>query len=173
MRNQKGNVIALVLLLLAVVSLVAAGALLISRQDMKFTAASKGYDRTFNVADGAATTAWRDLGTKDREGDTKFTDPSNPPKPFTIACHCKGSFADPSLCTGSARSTCTRCVDKSQGDYDVKLQLLGYVTQTKPGWEQGGYYEEMWDGNGYSSPTYTQTANSNVEVCVEKTKSSR
>ncbi len=121
---------------------------MVSRSDLKFTSASKNYDRTFNVADGAATSAWRYLGINDAEDKFKFTDPNNPPNPITIGCHCQGSFNSPTLCTGTTRSTCTRCIDKSQGDFDVKVQLLGYNTSTKPGWESPAYYEQVLGRHG-------------------------
>lgn len=172
MLNQRGNVIALVLLLLSVVSLVGAGALLVSRYDLKFTSAVKSYDRGFNVADGAASMSWSDVNKHDREQDMALKDLQNPPAALTIGCHCKDSWKNTSLCTGTTRQTCSRCIDRSQGDFDVQVRLMGYDTQTKAGWEAGSFYDEFWNGNGVAQPTYQTVASSTVEVYIDKVKSS-
>lgn len=65
MKNEKGSAIALVLLVLAVVSLVGAGLLLQSRFDTKFTQAQKNYDRSFGMADSAASYAFPEIMAKD------------------------------------------------------------------------------------------------------------
>jgi Tfp pilus assembly protein PilX len=168
-RNQQGNVIAIVLLLLSVVTLAAIGSLVVTRYDIKFTNAAKSYDRGFNLADGAAVTAFQDLKTKDREQSTSFTDPNNPPAAFTIGCPC----VDWTLCSSSSsRNTCSKCIDTTVGDYLIQLQLMGYSTepQLSTGWEAGSYYAEYWSGYGTSSPTYTTTYASAVETDVQKTK---
>jgi Tfp pilus assembly protein PilX len=176
MRNEKGNVIALVLLILAVVSLVGAGALMMSRYDLRFTGALKSYDKGFNLADGGATVGYRDLAKRDREQAQSMTADytTNPPTPFIIYCHC----VDPGNCASeTAKATCARCIDRAAGNYDVTLQIVDYRTSStlQPGWEAGSFYNEYWNGSGVASRAPAQsgawkTANATVQTNVSKTK---
>jgi Tfp pilus assembly protein PilX len=168
-RNQRGNVIAIVLLLLSVVTLAAIGSLVVTRYDMKFTNAAKSYDRGFNLADGAAVTGYQDLRTHDREQSTAFTDPNNPPVAFIIGCPC----ADWTLCSNAtSRQTCVKCIDATVGDYLIKLQLMGYTTtpQLSAGWDTASYFAEYWSGYGTSSPSKSTAYAAGVETDVQKTK---
>jgi Tfp pilus assembly protein PilX len=167
--RAQGNVIAIVLLILAVVSIAGVGSLTISRYDIKFTSASKNYDRGFSLADGAAVMAYQDLKTHDREQSSSFTDPANPAPPFIIGCPC----TDWSQCKdATSRKTCTKCMPTTSGDYLVQLQLMGYSTapQLSVGWESSGYYAEYWSGYGASTPTNTTLYSAGVETDVQKTK---
>ncbi len=169
MRNEQGNVIAIVLLVLSVISIAGVGSLVVSRYDIKFTSAYKSYDRGFNLADGAAVTAFQDLKTVDREQSTSLTDPNNPPPAFTIGCSC----ADWTLCAAaSTRKSCSKCIDSVAGDYLIQLQLLGYSTepQLSTGWEAGTYYAEYWSGYGTAYPTNSTAYRAAVENDVQKTK---
>ncbi len=65
MRSERGSAIAIVLLILGVVSLVGAGLLLQSSFDTKVTQAQKNYDRTFGLADSAASLAYPEILAKD------------------------------------------------------------------------------------------------------------
>jgi hypothetical protein len=65
MRNEKGSAIALVLLVLGVVSLVGAGFLVQTRFDTKFAQAQKSYDRSFGLADSAASYAFPEIMARD------------------------------------------------------------------------------------------------------------
>jgi hypothetical protein len=178
MRNERGNVIALVLLILAVVSLVGAGALMMSRYDLKFTAALKSYDKGFNLADGGATVMYRYLAKLDPEqtltGESAplSTLKEKPPTAQTKFCHC----ADPANCSSeSTKATCTRCVDRAAGDYDAKVQFVDYTNETTsmPGWESGGTLV-FWNGLGVSErapgkiAAKYQTANSTVQANVAR-----
>jgi hypothetical protein len=55
--NDRGNAVAIVLMVLAVVSLLGVGLLTQSRIDMKFVTSFKNHNTTFNLADGAASLA--------------------------------------------------------------------------------------------------------------------
>lgn len=173
MKNEEGNVIALVLLILAVVSLVGAGALLMSRYDLKFTSAMKSYDKGFNLADGGATIAFRDLAKRDREQNLalKSDFQKNLPAPAVIYCHCK----NPGDCAFN-KSTCERCIDRSVGNLDVRVQIIDYGTKPMPGYETGSFFHEYWNGQGVASRApggstgAWQTTNSIVETSVFKTK---
>jgi hypothetical protein len=55
--NDKGNAVAIVLLVLAVTSLIGVGMLTQSRMDVKFATSHKSRNTAFNLADGAASLA--------------------------------------------------------------------------------------------------------------------
>ncbi len=55
--NERGNAVAIVLMVLAVVSLLGVGLLTQSRIDMKFVNSFKSHNTAFNLADGAASLA--------------------------------------------------------------------------------------------------------------------
>jgi len=55
--NDKGNAVAIVLMVLAVVSLLGVGLLTQSRIDIKFVTSFKSHNTAFNLADGAASMA--------------------------------------------------------------------------------------------------------------------
>jgi hypothetical protein len=170
-RNQRGNVIAIVLLLLAVVSIAAVGSLVITRYEIKFTTAAQSYDRGFNLADGAVVSAFADLKNKNREIQTKPTllptDTAYAPA-ITIGCPC----FDWSQCKDdTTRKSCTKCIDSNAGDYLVQVQLLSYSTapQMAYGWDPSSYYCQYWAGYGTSNPTYdTKAYNAAVETDVQK-----
>jgi hypothetical protein len=56
--NERGNAVAIVLMVLAIVSLLGVGLLTQSRIDMKFVTSFKNHNTTFNLADGAASLAF-------------------------------------------------------------------------------------------------------------------
>jgi hypothetical protein len=189
MRNERGNVIAVVLLILAVVSLVGAGALMMSRYDLRFTAAMRSYDKGFNLADGGATIGFRYVSTPDPEtyyltSDDKSSVTSTykdtPPSPHTVSCHC----LDVTCCqkapyncskeTLKTKSTCTRCVDRAAGEYDSRIQFIEYDTGMLPGFDPEVVGSvQYWTGLGVSERapgakgTY-KTANSVVQVSALK-----
>ncbi len=169
MRNERGSIIAIVLLILSVITLAAIGSLMVTRYDMRYTKAAKSYDRGFNLADGAAVTGFQDLKTHDREQSTSFTDPTNPPPPFIIGCAC-GDWTQ--CANASTRKTCTRCIDSTVGDYLIQLQLMGYSTQPQQsaGWDTGTYFDEYWSGYGTANPTSSTAYSAGVENDVQKTK---
>jgi hypothetical protein len=159
MRNERGNAIALVLLILAVVSLVGAGALMMSRYDLKFSAALRSYDKGFNLADGASAISYRDIGAHDREQSQslKADYQTNPSPSVTIHCQCIRSSecsAVPVTCPGG------RCVKSEFGDFTAQVQIVDYRTGLKDdgdGWEAGSYYNENWNGMGVSQRAREKT----------------
>jgi hypothetical protein len=64
-QNERGVAIPIVLLILGVAGLIAAGLLVQSRLDNYFTIAQVTNDRMFNLADGAASLAYTQLGLKE------------------------------------------------------------------------------------------------------------
>ncbi len=170
MHNEKGNVIALVLLILSVVSLVGAGALLVSRYDLKFTSASKSYERNFNLADAAGDILFVYAERQLSEQKTDFVDPKNPPEPYIAKCHC----SDSSECKNNANNCDPRTLDKRLGNFYSRAQLLDYTTQLQPGDEPGVGYE-FWKGLGEATPpdkaaptTSNNTATATVELALKK-----
>jgi hypothetical protein len=195
MRNERGNIIALVLLILAVVSLVGAGALMMSRYDLRFTAAMRSYDQGFNLADGGATLGFRYVGTADPEkyflssddgsavtGEYKDT----PPNAHVISCHCldesccqrRLSDPIPYQCqkeAGKTKYTCTRCVDRTAGEYDGSIQFIDYTTDIKTGSQYDvdpGVSLQYWSATGVSERAGVgqtfKTGNSTVQMSALK-----
>lgn len=145
MNNNRGSAIALVLMILAVVSLIGVGLITLSRMDVKFTAAMKSYDKMFNLADGASTRAFYDLKSRDREQDTNFVG-----KSVRVENVYHGS-------------------EVALGDYYSSLILDGYSTEPSSGWELGtrGYYQEYWIGEGKGKRTSGELV---VEAATTKSK---
>lgn len=138
MKNEKGSAIALVLLVLGVVSLVGAGLLLQTRYDTKFTQAQKNYERTFGMADTAASYAFPEILARDsvafRGGPTVIWSKTMflPVTP------------GPSTDTLSGRSL---------GKAISRAIIEGYDTDPTQmaGWELGsaeGYHVQFWSAEG-------------------------
>jgi Tfp pilus assembly protein PilX len=169
MKNERGNAIALVLLILAVVSLVGAGALMMSRHDLRFSHALRSYDMGFNLADGAATISYRDLAKHDREQSLslKADYETNTPNPKTVFCQC----TQPGNCCTSSEASCPRCVDRAAGNYYVNVQIVDYRTSLSndgAGWEAGSYYNENWNGQGVAQRAPGKTgAYATGNACVQ------
>jgi hypothetical protein len=153
MDNNRGSAIALVLMILAVVSLIGVGLISLSRMDVKFTAALKSYDKMFNLADGASTRAFYDLKSRDREQDTNFVGKS---------VRLDNIYPNPLDSTKPP-------TEPLVGDYSVNLILDGYSTEPSSGWELGtrGYYQEYWIGEGQGIRTSGQLV---IEAATTKSK---
>jgi hypothetical protein len=133
--NQRGMAVAMVLLILAIVSLLGAGLMVQSRLDVKFNSAKRAYDKAFNMADGGVAVAYTDILLKEV---AKF---DQEPSPTEIN-------------PGHAALS-----DQSKW-YSYKL-LKGYSTDPADmaGWEAGpgaGYHVEFWIGNGISQRLSSQ-----------------
>lgn len=61
MNNNQGSAVAIVLMILAVVSLIGVGLLTQSRMDVQLTSAIRSQDKLFSLADGAASIAYQDI----------------------------------------------------------------------------------------------------------------
>ncbi len=156
MRNERGNVIALVLLILSVVSLIGAGTMLMSKYDMKFSSAFTSYDKGFNLADGAALAAYRRLQT--------MPSGSAPTRNFTGK-----KDLPPSSSPESTESTVSYVIGK--GKVDSTLLFMNYTTDPNyipPGEESGtGTTVNYWLGTG-STAASNKSFVSNVEVTLSK-----
>lgn len=155
MKNEKGSAIAIVLLVLAVVSIVGAGLLLQSRYDEKITQAQKNYDRTFGLADGAASYAFPEILARDSvlyKGG-----------PTVVWTHYLGSrlpLTDPN-------NVVTVAIQGSTGEVVVgkataRIIIEGYNTdpQEMPGWELGtaeGYHVQFWVAEGTGKRESTES----------------
>lgn len=145
---------------------------MVTRYDTKYTSASKSYDRGFNLADGAAVTAYQDMKNSSPEIlearlSPPFTDPNNIPPAVTVGCPC----VDWTQCkTATARKACNKCIDSTVGDYTAQEQLMGYSTkaQASVGWEAGTYYAQYWSGYGTGNPTNSTAYSTGVETDVQK-----
>jgi hypothetical protein len=163
MQDESGNIIALVMLILAVISLVGAGALLMSRYDVRYTGALRSYDTVFNLADGATTLSYKYLGRHKSDqaltGESAVTSKSNikPPTPQTIFCQCKNS----SECSSTPPVTCPsgRCIDKSAGDFQSQIQFVPPINDNvkyMQGYEPNSVYIQYWNGVGAANRGHGQ-----------------
>ncbi len=146
MADNRGSAIALVLMILAVVSLIGVGLITLSRMDVKFTSALNSYDKMFNLADGASTRAFYDLKIKDREQDLSFVGQS------------------------VRLDNIYQANEVAVGNYYSSLILDGYSTEPSSGWEIGnrGYYQEYWIGEGKGKRTSGELV---IEAATTKSKS--
>jgi hypothetical protein len=152
MDNNRGSAIALVLMILAVVSLIGVGLIALSRVDVKFSAALKSYDKMFNLADGATTRAFYDLRKVDREGT---------PDMNYLGSGVTGNVDSMQVYWGS---------EVGVGDYYSTVLLDGYSSEPSAGWELGkgtGYHQQFWVGQGTGKRTSGQLL---IEAAVTKTK---
>ncbi|MEW6141120.1 MAG: hypothetical protein AB1733_23090 [Thermodesulfobacteriota bacterium] len=124
-RNERGAAIAIVLLILGLVSLIAAGLLVQRKFDNYFNLAQLNYERLFNLADGAASLAFTQIGLKE-----------------SVAYG-----------GGTSRWRVYDGEQKNIGDWDSWMTLKGYETdpQMLKGWELGtaeGYHVQFWVAEG-------------------------
>jgi hypothetical protein len=61
--SNNGSAVAIVLMILAVVSLIGVGLLMQSKMDVRLTSAIRSHDRLFSLADGAASIGYKDVST--------------------------------------------------------------------------------------------------------------
>jgi PilX N-terminal len=148
MLNERGSAIAIVMLLLAVVSLLGAGLMVQSRLDGRITLAEKIHDKKFNLADGAVDLAFSAL---------KYVDSGEfSGKP--MAYEEWGTNAELKLGMPSW--------DDSRGSWTARNLLRDYSTdpQAVAGWELGageGYHAEYWisQGIGTNARQWRQATN--------------
>ena len=129
MVNNRGSAVALVLMILAVVSLIGVGLISLSRVDVKLTAALKGYDKVFGLADGACTRAFYYMSSMGNQ-EEKLT--------FLGTGVAGTQNRLPDIYTGT---------EPQAGTYSASLVLEGYTTKPQPGWSTE-YYPEYWIGEG-------------------------
>jgi hypothetical protein len=138
--NDRGNAVAIVLLVLAVVSLIGVGLLTQSRMDVKFATSYKSHTTAVNLADGAASLALTRVS-------------------FTMAPMYEGQatptllnarYTDPQFVRAGGTPTGTQLRDR--GTYWPLMVFQGPITDpTKmAGWELGkeGRSLECWTAQG-------------------------
>ena len=131
MGNERGAAIAIVLLILGVVSLVAAGLLVQRRFDNYFNVAQANYERMFNLADGAASLAFTQVGVKES---VQFSGGQGTELVFSSK---KETGFD----------------ETHAGTWESRVTLKGYETDPRllSGWELGtaeGYHVQFWMAQG-------------------------
>ncbi|MBM3298980.1 MAG: hypothetical protein FJY85_03400 [Deltaproteobacteria bacterium] len=128
MKNERGAAIAIVLLILGMVSLIAAG-LMVQRQfDSYFTMAQTNYEKMFNMADGAALVAYTKVGIKESVG-------------------YQGGQTSETVYTSTGQG------QDRVGSWTSRTILKGYDTDPSllSGWELGtaeGYHVQFWVAEG-------------------------
>ncbi|MEJ2718368.1 MAG: pilus assembly PilX N-terminal domain-containing protein [Deltaproteobacteria bacterium] len=146
MIDNRGSAVALVLLILAVVSLAGVALMTQSRLDIRLTSSIKNYDKMFSLADGGSTISFQDLLSHNRE----LQYPNN----NTLALYTSQPV------TGVPEA----------GKYSSKLILNGYSTspQDSAGWDVSQYYPEFWIGRGKGKRNIFGGAESTVDSSVKK-----
>jgi hypothetical protein len=131
MKNERGAAIAIVLLILGVVSLIAAG-LMVQRQfDSYFTMAQTNFDKMFNLADGAALVAFTKVGLKE-------------------SVEYSGGQSAETVYTSTGQG------QDQVGEWTSRTIMKGYDTDPTllSGWELGtaeGYHVQFWVAEGTAS----------------------
>ncbi len=118
--DERGVAVALVMLVLALVTLAATGLVLQSRMDTKYNRALGNYDKMFNLADAGAVRAFYQIQLTESVG-------------FT------GESVYTTVETGAP---------PTMGQWQAKIAIKGYSTdpQDTPGWELGqdsGYHVQV------------------------------
>lgn len=127
MKNEKGAAIALVLLILGVVSLILAGVVVQRQFDTRLNMAQSNRSKMFNLADGAASMAFTQVGLKE-------------------SIEYSGGQTTDQVGTGK---------ESAVGSWDAKTVFKGYDTdpQLLAGYELGtaeGYHVQFWVAEGTS-----------------------
>ena len=138
--SDRGNAVAIVLLVLAVVSLVGVGMLTQSRIDLKFATSYKSHATAFNLADGAASLAYTTVS-------FSFAPPyDGHSAPQLLNTH----YSDPQFPTTAGNPTGSQLKDR--GTYWPVMIFQGPITDpTKmPGWGfvEDGRTLECWTAQG-------------------------
>jgi hypothetical protein len=152
--NERGNAVAVVLMVLAIVSLLGVGLLTQSRIDMKFVTSFKSHNTVFNLADGAASLALT------RVSFTMAPQYDGNPAPTLL----NSTYTDPQPVRQSGDPSGATLRDR--GNYWPIMIFRGPITDpTKmAGWELGkeGRSLECWTAQG--SGTRRESATSGVAM---------
>ncbi len=152
--NERGNAVAIVLMVLAIVSLLGVGLLTQSRIDMKFVTSFKSHNTVFNLADGAASLALT------RVSFTMAPMYDGNPAPTLL----NATYTDPQPVRTLGDPSGSTLSDR--GRYWPVMVFRGPITDpTKmAGWELGkeGRSLECWIAQGSGIRRDTSIANSGV-----------
>jgi hypothetical protein len=144
--GERGVAVALVMLILALVTLAASGMVLQSRLDTKHNRALSNYDKMFNLADAGAIRAFYQIQLTESVG-----------------------FSGESVYT-----TVDTGASATMGQWQSKMAIKGYSTdpQDTPGWGLGqgsGYHMQFWIGEGSGTRAGTGSlAEAIVDVAAMK-----
>jgi hypothetical protein len=196
MNNNRGSAVAIVLMVLAVISLLGVGLLTQSRLDVRLTSAIKSYDKMFSLADGASAIAFNDITYRDREWEYSGAatavsnlivevDQPNQTKVSTQTGSSYNPVTDPLygyyyLRPDPASSVLT--LQKPYLDrYKTVVKFEGYSTDPEhsAGWEISEYYPEYMLGRGaaarsrmssFGGENIDEAPKSTVDSAVSKMK---
>ena len=175
MNNEKGTAVAIVLMVLAVISLIGVGLLTQSQLDVQLSSSLSSYDRLFGLADGGATLGFETV--RKREDITETTSENHPPLQWyptrkdinaPVASQTYKKVGGTGGCTESTGDICYED-QAGVGGYASIIQALS-DGNCCPGFEcsgGGGYKFESWvsDGRGVREHALGGTA-SKVEISV-------
>lgn len=146
MNKERGMAVALVLLILAVVSLLGAGLMVQSIMNTRFSSAQKNYDKMFNLADGGATYGYNKI------------------QLMTVASYDTEVIQYP---VGN-----NTLVTVGQWSSSVTIRGYSVNAQDFPGWELGpesGFHVEFWTVEGLGARSAAgAVAQSVVEMAATK-----
>ena len=167
MTNEKGTAIAIVLMVLAVVSLIGVALLTQSQLDVQLSSSLSSYDRLFGLADGAATIGFENIRkTEDVpvvEGRRYQIYPTS--KDITVA---SGSESFKSVDSGCAEGDPEICFQSHAGLGCYAALVLPLTDgECCPGFECPSYKYESWmaDGRGVREHVLGGTS-SKVEISI-------
>jgi len=142
--NDRGNAVAIVLLVLGVVSLLGAGLLTQSRVDVKFVTSLKSHNTAFNLADGAAAIALSKIQFS--------TAPQyvGQPVPVMLSTNLGSGYTIPQSVTQGGNPSGTAL--SNRGTYWPVMIFRGAITNptAMAGWQLGreGRQMECWVAQG-------------------------
>ena len=143
--NNRGSAIAIVLLVLALVTLLGVGLIMQYRLDLQLTSSLKSYDMMFGLADGGSSVGFNDL------------------------------YRNREAAISSVTGTWTYDVvplrtEGTLGQYRAQVRLTGYSTSPADaaGFDIGSYYPEYWLGRGEGSRTVFAGSLARADAAVTK-----
>lgn len=187
--SEQGNAVAIVLLVLAIITLLGMGLMTQSKIDGKFVAAYKSYDSMFNLADAGAQLAYRYMRDFVKEAPKDFKPPglSKPIPGYEYPQYIKTDGKSIAVKDYDAASdTEKQATLKQAGSFQPTMVYLGQDTsgKTMGGWGLGGW-TEFWISQGVGrrqeyDPTTTkvvdlgtkekrQPAETSVQIAVIRT----
>ena len=142
MSNQKGSAIVLVMMMMAVLALAAAGLLVQSRMDTKITRSMLSYDRTLNLADGLSRVSFEMV--KIQTSDT-FKYSGAQTRRFVAEAGGATTATGGTGGKGTYQRSQTGWDSSNIGYWDCYMVLGGYKKQAPPGWEIGSVQPAILD----------------------------
>jgi len=160
--NNRGSAIAIVLLVLALVTLLGVGLILQSRMDLQLTASLKSYDMMFGLADGGSSVGFNHL--------LKYNPRATP---GSISATWTQIVVPATTLDAEYDSTYdSRKHRIVLGQYKAEVKLTGWSTDPRDsaGFDVASYYPEYWLGRGEGSRAVFAGSLARADAAVTKFK---